>query len=112
METIKDNNHFLRAYKKGRYIHGGFVTLHFVRNNLDTARLGITVSKKIGCAVVRNRAKRIIRAGIAGLPLPAGYDYVFIARESIVDKKSTDIRTFLEERALPFIKRSIEFKKV
>jgi ribonuclease P protein component len=107
MLSVKDNNHFLRAYKKGRYIHGGFVTLHFVRNDLDEVRLGITVSKKIGCAVVRNRCKRIIRAAVfpRASQFPPGYDLVFIVREGLRDKKSTDVADFLDNRALPYISR-------
>ncbi|MDR0974355.1 MAG: ribonuclease P protein component [Ruminococcus sp.] len=108
MLTVKDNNHFLRAYKKGRYLHSNFLTVHFVKNGLPWKRYGITVSKKIGNAVVRNRCKRIIRAAVREIEgfLPEGYDYIFIAREGLVQLKSTDVLGFLEERAKPFIIRN------
>jgi ribonuclease P protein component len=110
IKSVKDNNHFLRAYRKGRYVNGGFITLHFVKNDLPERRYGITVSKKLGNAVFRNRAKRIIRAAVFSIyeQMPVGYDYVFIAREGIADKRSTDVRAFLTERALPFITRCVK----
>ena len=53
------------------------------KNNLSTVRVGITCSKKVGNAVVRNRAKRRLRA-IAREILPTwgrvGFDYVLIGR--------------------------------
>ena len=52
------------------------------RNGLSYNRLGITVSKKIGKAVVRNRAKRRLRE-VYRITLPdlkSGYDFVLVAR--------------------------------
>lgn len=40
-------------------VRGFLVVWH--ENNLEAARLGVTVSKKIGCAVIRNRVKRYLR---------------------------------------------------
>jgi ribonuclease P protein component len=110
IKSVKDNNHFLRAYRKGRYVTGGFITLHFVKNGLSERRLGLTVSKKLGNAVFRNRTKRIIRAAVFDVvnDLPQGFDYVFIAREGIADKLSSDVHGFLTERAIPFIHRGLQ----
>jgi ribonuclease P protein component len=107
MLTIKDNNHFLRAFRKGRYAHGGFIMLHFVKNNLSEKRYGISVSKKIGNAVLRNRCKRIIRAAFFAVSneLPDGYDYVLTVKPGLPEKKSTDVKDFLQCRALPIIRR-------
>jgi ribonuclease P protein component len=110
MLTIKDNNHFLRAYKKGRYLHSGFLTVHFVQNGLDKKRYGITVSKKLGNAVVRNRCKRIIRAALRHIEgsLPESFDYVFIARDKLVTMKSTELLPFFTDRLLPFVNRGVK----
>ncbi|MFH1090059.1 MAG: ribonuclease P protein component [Pseudomonadota bacterium] len=52
-------------------------------NNLPQSRLGVTVSKKIGKAVVRNRIKRRLREffRLNRPRLPEGYDYLIIARK-------------------------------
>jgi ribonuclease P protein component len=114
MDTIKDNNHFLRAYKKGRYLHSGFLTVHIVANGLanglDSKRYGITVSKKLGNAVVRNRCKRIIRAALHEIQnsLPESFDYVFIARDKLCSMKSTDLLPFFTDRLLAFANRGVK----
>ena len=49
-------------------------------NNLETTRLAISVSKKIGSAVVRNRIKRRFREIFRGIKLSQSYDIVVLAR--------------------------------
>jgi ribonuclease P protein component len=63
------------------------------KNRAGSCRIGITASKKIGNAVQRNRARRIIREAFrqVSLPLKGNYDVVFVARTKTVFKKSTDI---------------------
>ena len=52
-------------------------------------RIGITASKKIGCAVERNRAKRVIRAAFSQLEgrINGSYDFVFVARTKVKMQK-------------------------
>lgn len=58
--------------------------------------MGITVSKKTGNAVERNRSKRIIRAAFYKiLPhIQGSFDFVFVARSSTKNLKSTDIYNY------------------
>lgn len=59
--------------------------------------MGITASKKIGGAVQRNRARRVIRAAAEMLPeLQGGYDIVFVARTKTIRTKSTEINNTME----------------
>jgi ribonuclease P protein component len=81
---------FLAANKGKRMPMPGFVLLVRPRGDEDeTIRLGITVTKKIGNAVIRNRMKRRFRAlGREILPTlgVAGADHVLIGRESGVER--------------------------
>lgn len=52
---------FLRCYRRGRRLHGSLATLHFVPNQHEHPRMGITASRKVGRAVVRQRLKRRVR---------------------------------------------------
>jgi len=79
----------------------GFVLLARPRNDGDAAiRFGITVTKKIGGAVVRNRMKRRFRALVREL-LPAeglpGADHVLIGRASGVERDFAALRRELSE---------------
>jgi ribonuclease P protein component len=60
-------------------------------------RLGITVGKKIGNAVKRNRAKRVITAAFSAVcpQITLGYDFVIVARTRILNVKSTEVSTYL-----------------
>ena len=62
-------------------------------------RLGITVTKKLGGAVCRNRAKRVIRAAYreASADIRRGFLIVISARGAIIGKKSTDVARELKK---------------
>jgi ribonuclease P protein component len=56
-----------------------------VRNNLGHSRLGIAATRKIGSAVIRNRAKRLVRELFRQSDVPRGLDIVVIPRSEMVD---------------------------
>jgi ribonuclease P protein component len=58
---VRRRAEFQHAFSAGTRTHGRFVTLVLVPNKAETTRLGLVASRKIGNAVVRNRAKRLIR---------------------------------------------------
>ena len=55
------NNEFARAYTRGKSFVHPHVVLYVNKNRLGRTRVGITASKKIGNAVTRNRARRVLR---------------------------------------------------
>lgn len=111
--ALKDNKAFNRCFKTGNYCSCSMVTAYFTQNGTAQSRVGISVSKKVGNAVARNRAKRIIRAAyrLHESSFPIGCDIVFVAREDINGKKEQDISAFIEKRLLPVLAEPEAFKK-
>ena len=96
---ITRNKEFSRAYSRGKsYVHPKLV-LYVVKNRTGHTRVGLTATKKVGCAVKRNRARRVIRAALyATLPLDVGsYDLVFVARGQTPRCKSGEIERAARE---------------
>jgi ribonuclease P protein component len=74
---------FERAYRRGRSVANRHLVLYvFPRGNSDDPRLGVSVSRRLGGAVVRNRVKRLLREAFRahGDKLARGHDYVLVAR--------------------------------
>ncbi len=108
-ETLVRNKDFQLLYQRGKTIVSPYVVIYVRRNRLKYNRLGITAGKKIGGAVQRNRAKRVIRAAYreAEHLIPAGTDMVITARAAILDVRSTDIARFLTGQGLRRIKKCL-----
>jgi len=61
LERIRRKSDFASLYRDGSRFRGRYFTLVFSRNGLDHSRLAVVASRKVGSAVVRNRAKRRFR---------------------------------------------------
>lgn len=85
--TIKENRTFRRIYSKGKSVVTPFLVLYCRPNSLDRNRLGVTVSTKLGGAVVRNRARRRLREvfRLAQPEMKQGYDVILVARGRTVN---------------------------
>jgi ribonuclease P protein component len=107
VDTIRRRADFVRA-RRGRQIRRSCFTMQVLSNELPCARLGLTVTKKIGNAVVRNRIKRRLRAAASDV-LPSngqpGVDYVLIARRKAMTvgypALLDELRTALHDAATP-----------
>ncbi|HEX8917887.1 MAG TPA: ribonuclease P protein component [Chloroflexota bacterium] len=75
---------FVRVRRRGRSVGSGLATLYIVPAENDTVRVGFSVSKRVGKAVIRNRVKRLLREAVRRqlLSIRPGCDLVFIARPS------------------------------
>lgn len=64
--------------------------MYVVKGKKNALRFGITAGKKIGTAVSRNRAKRVVTAAFdeCAPHIPLGYDCVVVARTRILNTKS------------------------
>ena len=62
LNRIKNNKEFARAIHKGNSSRLPSFVVHVFKTELGYTRIGISASTKLGCAVVRNRVKRQVRA--------------------------------------------------
>jgi ribonuclease P protein component len=95
--AINQNHLFLRAYRSKLCFVSPFVVTYVVKRKAGPLAIGITASRKIGNAVERNRARRVIKAAIGELlgDKDGSFDLVFVCRRAILSKKSTEIEPIL-----------------
>ena len=104
-----NNQQFRYIYANGRSRSDRYMVMYVCPNGLEMNRLGITVSKRNGNAVTRNRLKRIIKEAyrLQQHNLHTGYDIVIIARNPAIGCKST----LLEESVRRLVDRFHLLKK-
>ena len=89
IDKITKRSDYLRASKSKYFRSNSFIIQFYNRVDDLKPRYGVTATKKIGNAIKRNKAKRRIRNLVKDL-LPKygknGYDYVFIAKENLIDE--------------------------
>ena len=90
---IRRGPEFKRVLGKGKRRRSRYFTLHFLPGEGPRTRLGIIASKRTGNAVSRNRAKRLLREVFRRQyeKMPAGVDFVAVARRSIVGAEMKDV---------------------
>ena len=110
--TLKENHLFAKAYKSSERAGGKYISVYVLPDyhaarlqrahplKLRINRVGISVTKKLGVAVKRNRVKRIIREAyykaLKTLDLKTGKIIVIAARSAAVTAKTDDIYRELE----------------
>ena len=110
--AIRENHLYQKAYAKGKravmpsvavYLLPDYAAKRLAKAHPEKRtvnRIGLTVSKKLGGAVIRSRARRILREGLRTLmkerPMKTGFLIVIAARAAALPKKSTEIRRELE----------------
>ena len=97
-ESLKKNKDFQLVYKQGTSYANKYLVMYVKENHLEKNRIGISVSKKVGNSVKRNRARRLMKESYrqlsSGLP-QGGYDFIIIARNTISGKKCADVEKSL-----------------
>ncbi|WP_167957618.1 ribonuclease P protein component [Anaerosporobacter faecicola] len=81
-ESLKSNRDFQNVYKNGKSFANKYLVMYVLKNEKNTLRLGISVSKKVGNSVVRHRVTRLIRESfrLNDYKFNSGLDIVVIAR--------------------------------
>tara|TARA_R110000824_G_scaffold118960_15_gene272334 strand:- start:22794 stop:23204 length:411 start_codon:yes stop_codon:yes gene_type:complete len=94
LQRLRKRAEFLAAARADKTALGGLVLQARSRDDEDPARAGFTVTRKVGNAVIRNRARRRLKeAAREILPLlgKAGYDYVLVGRQSTLTRAWPDL---------------------
>ena len=100
---LTENYEFKRVYARGKSVVRPTVVVYCMRKNGPGPRVGITASKKIGNAVKRTRARRLLRESTRELypQMKSGYDLVLVSRGKtpFVNCKTvmTELASALEE---------------
>ena len=105
--AIKEHHLYNKACAKGERAVGKLVAVYVLRDyaarrltaahpqKVQFNRVGLSVGKRIGSAVARNRAKRLLREGYRAVKktgIKTGFLVVLAARDDIKGKKATDVQ--------------------
>ena len=100
--TIKKRSTFVMIRNQGEFIKGKNMNIQILHNQdlENSIGVGYTASKKIGNAVKRNRAKRIMRELARKIIINGKINsyYVLIAKSSLLDEKFNNLLIELEEK--------------
>ena len=102
-DRIRRRPDFERVYNQGARISGRFMTVFVLRTGLPRTRFGVAATRKLGSAVVRNRAKRLARELFRRRKIADGYDIVIVPRRELLDAPfptlEADYQAVLDRRA-------------
>ena len=85
VDRIRRRPDFERVYSQGARISGRFMTVFVLRTGSPQTRLGVAATRKLGGAIVRNRAKRLARELFRRQKIAGGYDIVIVPRRELLD---------------------------
>ena len=96
--SLKRHKEFRYTYRVGRSQSGSLFTMVYARSRTETIRIGFSVSKRVGNAVQRNRAKRRMRACITPmlLNLKGGCNLIVVAKPEVLDAPFTELQKQME----------------
>ncbi|MDI6715629.1 MAG: ribonuclease P protein component [Actinomycetota bacterium] len=94
---ITASKDFQAVYKLGKSTANKDLVVYFLKKEGQRSRLGISVSRRIGSAVVRNKVKRLLKEAFRRNEdkIKGGYDIILIAREAVNEKSFQDIEKTL-----------------
>ncbi len=106
--VVKNNYEFQKIIKEGACIKNNEFIIYYMNNSLEKNRYGISVSKKLGNAVLRNHFKRIIRniCDKNNFIYSKSKDYIIIIRKGCIDLCYNDI-----DKSFAYLIKKIENKE-
>ena len=96
---LRRPHEFRRVWSRGRSWGHSLFILWALPNDMQCVRIGITASKKVGNAVERNRAQRLLREAVRHLygHVMVGWDLVLVARSSLLKVKEPQVESALQQ---------------
>jgi ribonuclease P protein component len=103
-DRLLKRDEFRRVYEQGRKLHARYFTAFILPGRDSRPRIGITATRKIGNAVERNRARRLLREAFRKNKwlVPAGIDIVINVKRPLVEAAYGD----LEGDFIAFLERA------
>jgi ribonuclease P protein component len=95
-ERITKPRQYAEVYGKGKSYPSELIVLRTLSNNLDHSRYGLSVSKKVGNAVIRNRLKRRLREINRMESIKPGWDIVYILRPAAAEVSFSTLKRSVE----------------
>ena len=80
------------VYNKGNSWVNSLMVMKALPNGLGWSRYGLSVSRRVGSAVVRNRVKRLFREVLRVTQLRGGWDIIFIARPEVANANYVSLK--------------------
>lgn len=102
---LTKREYFDKVYRHGKSAaNHQFVLYYKVQHGQESFRLGVSVSKKLGNAVVRNRIRRMLKeiVRLNAARIPGGYDFIIIARKPAAEMSYQE----MEKSVLHVLKRA------
>ena len=101
LQTLQQSGQFRTCYAHGRKVvcDHAVIFYHTVRGNESGLQVGVVASKRVGNAVRRNRAKRLLREAarhVADRLNDRNLWVVLVAKSSIVERSAADVRRDIE----------------
>ncbi|MCH5278541.1 MAG: ribonuclease P protein component [Christensenellaceae bacterium] len=99
--SLKRNKEFRYAYRVGKAAHSKSMVLIYAKGKPNEVKIGFSVSKKLGNAVVRNRIKRRLREAITPLipDFRKGVKLIIVAKAAILEEKMQSIQSSMRYMA-------------
>ena len=97
INRVKDKKEFVSVVRKGKTLKETPYIVHFIKNELSVCRVGLSVSKRIGNAVMRNRIKRQTRAMCDSLIEYSShtFDVVIVIKQEFINNSFDDNKKIL-----------------